>query len=54
MTISCGGHTFGYSDDALELTNYVGVTGCEGRNRFYDFTIETGLPAHDSAADGEH
>ena len=54
MTISCGGHTFGYSDDALELTNFVGVTGCEGRNRFYDFTVETGLPAHDNAADGEH
>ena len=54
MTVDCGGRTFGYSDDALELDNYVGITGCEGRNRFYDFTVETGLAAHDNAADGEH
>ena len=45
---------FGFSDDALELDNYVGITGCEGRNRFYDFTIESGLAAHDDASDGEH
>jgi len=54
MTIECGGHTFGFSDDALELDNFVGITGCEGRNRFYDFTVETGLAAHDDASDGEH
>ena len=54
MTVECDGHVLGYADDALELDNYVGVTGCEGRNRFYDFTVETGLPAHDNAADGEH
>ena len=54
MTVECGGRTFGYSDDALELDNYAGITGCEGRNRFYDFTVETGLEAHDDASDGEH
>jgi hypothetical protein len=54
MTVECGGHVLGYSDDALTLDNYVGITGCEGRNRFYDFTVETDLPAHDDASDGEH
>jgi hypothetical protein len=54
MTIECDGRTFGFSDDTLELDNYVGITGCEGRNRFYDFTIESGLAAHDDASDGEH
>jgi guanyl-specific ribonuclease Sa len=54
MTVECGGRVFGYSDDALSLENYAGITGCEGRNRFYDFTVETGLAAHDNAADGEH
>ena len=54
MTVSCGGHTFGYSDDALSLDYWAGITGCEGRNRFYDFTVEEGLPAHDDASDGEH
>ena len=31
-----------------------GFRQCEDRDRFYDFTIETGLPAHDNAADDEH
>ena len=54
MTVECGGRTFGYSDDALQLSYWVGITGCEGRNRFYDFSVEEGLPAHDNASDGEH
>ena len=54
MTVECDNRVFGFSDDALELSNYVGITGCEGRNRFYDFTIESGLAAHDDASDGEH
>ena len=54
MTVECNGRVFGFSDDALELDNYVGITGCEGRNRFYGFTIESGLAAHDDASDGEH
>jgi hypothetical protein len=39
MTISCGGHTFGYTDDTLPKSYYVGLTGCEGVNRFYDFEV---------------
>lgn len=54
MTVECGGRTFGYSDDALQLSYWAGITGCEGRNRFYDFSVEEGLPAHDNASDGEH
>lgn len=54
MTVECDGKVFGFTDDTLELDNYVGITGCEGRNRFYDFTIESGLAAHDDASDGEH
>ena len=54
MTVECGGRTFGYSDDALQLDYRAGITGCEGRNRFYDFTVEENLAAHDNAADGEH
>jgi len=54
MTVSCGGHTFGYSDDALSLSYWAGITGCEGRNRFYDFSVKENLAAHDNAADGEH
>jgi len=54
MTVSCDGHSFGFSDDALQLEYWAGITGCEGRNRFYDFSIEEGLAAHDDASDGEH
>ncbi len=39
MQIECGGHNFGFMDDALPETFYVGIIGCEGRNRFYDFGI---------------
>ena len=39
MQIECGGHTFGFMDEALPETFYVGIIGCEGRNRFYDFGI---------------
>ena len=54
MTVSCGDVNFGFEDPDLPGEFYAGITGCEGRNRFYDFTVETGLPAHDAAADGEH
>ena len=54
MTIACDGNVFGFSDDALPLDFWAGITGCEGRNRFYDFKVEEGLPAHDDASDGEH
>jgi hypothetical protein len=39
LTVSVAGHTLGYTDDALPDACYVGVTGCEGLNRFYDFSI---------------
>lgn len=39
LTISVAGHTFGYLDDALPESSFVGITGCEGLNRFYDFTV---------------
>jgi len=54
LTIDCGGHRFGYQDEFLTDEFYAGITGCEGRNRFYDFTVETGLPPTDFASDGEH
>ncbi len=41
MTVSCDGKTFGYMDFDLPESYYAGITGCEGRNRFYDFSIET-------------
>jgi hypothetical protein len=39
MKISCNGKEFGYTDDSLPKEFYVGITGCEGINRFYDFKI---------------
>lgn len=38
LTVSVAGHTLGYYDDALPDSFYVGITGCEGLNRFYDFS----------------
>jgi hypothetical protein len=54
MDIECGAHHLGYQDEALPESFYAGITACEGRNRFYDFRVRTGLPALDPAADGEH
>ena len=39
LTVSVAGHVFGYADDALPESCYVGITGCEGLNRFYDFIV---------------
>jgi hypothetical protein len=39
LTVSVGGHTFSHTDDALPEALYVGITGCEGLNRFYDFSV---------------
>ena len=33
------GHTFGYIDESLPDELYVGVTGCEGLNSFYDMAV---------------
>ncbi len=54
MNIACGGCRFGYQDETLPECFYAGITGCEGRNRFYSFKVRTGLPPVDPAADGEH
>ena len=39
LTVSVAGHTFGCTDDALPDSFYVGITGCEGLNHFYDFAL---------------
>ncbi|MCX7049074.1 MAG: hypothetical protein NTX50_26765 [Candidatus Sumerlaeota bacterium] len=39
LTVSVASHTFGYADDSLPDSCYIGITGCEGQNRFYDFTM---------------
>jgi hypothetical protein len=39
LTVSVAGHTFGCYDEALPDSFYAGITGCEGLNRFYDFTL---------------
>lgn len=54
MNVSCGGVVFGFEDPELPEDFYAGVTGCEGRNRFYNFTLCTGSEPLDPLADGEH
>ena len=54
MTVECGGVKFGFEDPELPSSFYAGVTGCEGRNRFYDFTAATSDDRLDPSADGEH
>ena len=39
MSVKIDGHTFGYADESLPTKFYVGVTGCEGLNAFYDMTV---------------
>ena len=40
FSVAIGDHEFGYLDDSLPDKYYVGITGCEGINHFYDFTVE--------------
>jgi len=54
LTIECDGHLFGYQDEWLTDEFYAGLTACEGRNRFYDFTVETEMKPTDFTSDGEH
>ena len=54
MTVECGNVKVGFEDADLPESFYAGVTGCEGRNRFYDFRAKTSDAKLDSAADGEH
>lgn len=39
LTVRIDGYEFGYLDDTLPDTYHVGITGCEGVNRFYDFAV---------------
>ena len=41
LTVSVAGHTFGYTEDTLPDSCHVGITGCEGQNRFYNFSVVT-------------
>lgn len=54
MTVSCDGVTFGFEDPELPESFYAGITGCEGRNRFYDFRAKTSDKVFNPLADGEH
>jgi hypothetical protein len=40
MKVSVDGHEFGYMDDSLPDEFYVGITGCEGINKFYNFAVK--------------
>ena len=40
MTVSCEGHKFGFDTPFVPETFYTGLTGCEGRCRFYDFQVK--------------
>lgn len=40
MTISADGKTFGFFDEALPRSFHAGITGCEGINHFYDFSVK--------------
>jgi len=40
LSVFVDGHEMGYIDDLLPNNFYVGITGCEGINRFYDFHVE--------------
>lgn len=39
IEVECGGQSFGYSEIALPKEFYVGLAGCEGSNRFYNFSV---------------
>ncbi len=41
LIVRIDGHEFGYQDESLPTSRYVGLTGCEGLNRFYDFSVTT-------------
>jgi hypothetical protein len=41
MVITLDNHEMGYLDPALPTRCHVGITGCEGVNRFYDFSVRS-------------
>ncbi|MEO6847119.1 MAG: hypothetical protein ABI443_06530 [Chthoniobacterales bacterium] len=43
-TVKAGDHTFGFYDDSLTGDYYVGVSGCEGVDRIYDFSVAQVVP----------
>jgi hypothetical protein len=43
LKISCGENSFSFFADALPDSYFVGLTACEGVNRFYDFEINSHL-----------
>lgn len=42
LTVTCGEHQFGCMLPTLPAHYSVGITGCEGVNRFYDFRLKSG------------
>lgn len=42
LTVRCGEQEFGYLEPDLPERLYAGITGCEGINRFYDFSVTQG------------
>lgn len=47
LTVKAGDYEFGMLDDSIPDEFYIGVTGCEGVNRFYDFEVKS-IPAKKS------
>ena len=41
MICTCGGYTLQYDDDSLPDEFYAGIIGCEGRNFFWDFSVDS-------------
>ena len=39
LAVTCGDTAFSFFADALPDAYYVGLTACEGVNRFYDFSV---------------
>lgn len=39
MVVTCGDAEIGFADNGLPDSFFAGITGCEGRNRFYDFKV---------------
>jgi hypothetical protein len=42
ISVRCGENHFGYLEPNLPERLHVGLTGCEGVNRFHSFAVETG------------
>jgi hypothetical protein len=40
LSVTVDGRSFGYRDESLAEEYFIGITGCEGINRFFDFKIE--------------